>query len=226
MNTREKPGYNITGVTEEAPIDKSVKLLKKIVPSAKTIALITSNGGAFWETIANEDAGDMKKNPKNYALKLVDFKMVDNFEDYKKAILEYNNRKDIDTIYNYGLTQLKTSESNPEIVNQRVVAKWIMMNQKKPEVVWLMDWVDWGFLCGSGIDLPMNGEQVAAKLVRILKGEKAGNIPIEKPKDFYMSINLARAELLGIKVPYPILSVAKKVYIKMDCYPEYKMKQN
>lgn len=224
MNTREKPGFNITGVTEEAPIDKSVKLLKKIVPSAKTIAFISSNGGAFWETIANEDAGDMKKNPQNYAIKLVDFKMVDNFEDYKKLILEYNKRKDIDAIYNYGLTQLKTSADNPEVVDQKVVAAWILKNQKKPETVWLMDWVEWGFLCGSGIDLPMNGKQVATKLDKILKGEKAGNISIDKPKDFYMSINLARAELLGIKIPYPILSVAKKVYTKMSLYPEYNMK--
>ena len=87
-----------------------------------------------------------------------------------------------------------------------------------------MDWVSWGFLCGSGIDLPMNGEQVAAKLVEVLKGKKAGDVPIEKPKDFYMSINLARAELLGLDVPYPILSIAKKVYTKMKCYPEYEYK--
>ena len=224
MNTREKPGFNVTGVTEEAPIDKSVKLLKKIVPSAKTIAFISSNGGTFWETIANQDAKDMMDNPQDYALKIVDFQMVDNFEQYKKLILEYNKRDDVDAIYNYGLTQLKTSDTNSEDIDQKVVAEWILKNQKKPEAVWLMDWVEWGFLCGSGIDLPMNGKQVAEKLVRILNGEKAGDISIDKPKDFYMSINLARAESLGIKVPYPILSLAKKVYTEMTCYPEYQYK--
>ncbi len=225
MESREKPGSNITGVTEESASDKTIQLLKKILPNAKTMVILSSKRGAFWTNIANETLDDIKAHPEKYPLKLVDFKLVDNLEDYKKCVLEYNNRSDVDVIYNYGVTELLEAPGSSKVIKSEEVVRWIVQNQNKPEVTWLMDWVKWGFLCGAGIDLPMSGRQVAVKVIRILKGENPGNISIDKPKDFFIAVNLARAQQLGIEMPFDVLSAARNAYITMSVYPEYKYKK-
>lgn len=224
MISREKPGYNITGVTEESSSDKAIQLLKTIVPKAKTMVIISSKRGAFWITIANETVEDIKAHPERYPLKLIASHLVDNFEDFKKLVLEYNNRPDVDVIYNYGVTELLEAPGATKVIKSQDVVRWLVQNQKKPETTWLMDWVKWGFLCGAGIDLPMSGRQVAMKTIQILKGENPGSIPIDRPKDFYIAINIARAQQLGIEVPFDILSSARIIYSTMSVYPEYQYK--
>jgi ABC-type uncharacterized transport system substrate-binding protein len=225
MISREKPGHNITGVTEESRSDKAIQLLKTIVPEAKTMVIISSKRGAFWTNIANETVEDINAHPERYPLKLIASHLVDNFEDFKKLVLEYNNRPDVDVIYNYGITELLEAPGATKVIKSQDVVRWLVQNQKKPETTWLMDWVKWGFLCGAGIDLPMSGRQVAIKTIQILKGENPGSIPIDRPMDFYIAINIARAQQLGIEVPFNILSSARIVYSTMSVYPEYQYKK-
>jgi ABC-type uncharacterized transport system substrate-binding protein len=81
-----------------------------------------------------------------------------------------------------------------------------------------------GFFGGAGVNLYLCGRQVAEKVVRVLNGEKAGHIPIEKPKYHTIDINLARAQQLGIPIPSDLLLVADKVYTEMSLCPGYRYK--
>lgn len=221
MISRKKPGYNITGITEESSSLKGCQYISQIMPEAKGMAMLASKKQEFLKQIAVDSIEDMEKNPGKYPIKLKEKYFVDTFPDYKKKVLALNKRKDIDVVHYHSITSLWDAEKKNNI-NINEIVRWTIENLNKPCYVWVSDWVGLGFLAGAGIDLELNGKQLAINTIKILKGINPGEIPIEKPKDIYLSLNLARAQQLGVKVDYTHIISAKKLYKEMKVYPEYK----
>ncbi len=221
MVTREHPSYNITGVTEEAPYEATIKLVKEIVPAAKKMATISSTGARFLLLMAKDFEEKISAHPEDYPIELKKIEYIRTFKDYKSLIEKFEKASDIDIIFNFVLTTLE--DDNGKGLPVKDALRWMVKNQKKPGFTWLADWVPMGYLCSAGIDLPKCGSQVAQKVVHVLNGKKPGDIPIETPKDLYIALNLARAEQLGINIPVHILEAAEKTYRTMSVYPEYKM---
>ncbi|PXF58047.1 MAG: hypothetical protein C4B58_01435 [Deltaproteobacteria bacterium] len=221
MKTREYPSFNITGVTEEVPYEATIKLLKELVPDAKKMVAISSTGAPFPTLMARDFEQKITAHPEKYPIKLDKMEYIRTFKEYKSLIEKYEKAEDIDIIFNVIITTLEDEKGKG--VPLREALGWMVRNQNKPGFTWLADWVPMGYLCSAGIDLPMCGEQVAQQVVQILNGKKPGDIPIERPKDQYVVLNLARAEQLGITIPVSILEAAAKVYRSMSVYPEYQM---
>ena len=55
-------------------------------------------------------------------------------------------------------------------------------------------------------------EALGTLAARILRGEKAGDLPWEQPREFRLGINLKTAKGLGISIPPAILVQATQVF--------------
>jgi ABC-type uncharacterized transport system substrate-binding protein len=70
------------------------------------------------------------------------------------------------------------------------------------------EYAEAGGLLAYGPSVPDNFRRAAGYVVRILRGEKAGDLPVEQPAKFEMVINLKTAKAIGIPIPpaFPLLA--------------------
>lgn len=221
METREKPGHNVTGVIELLRVAESVKLFQEFLPLKKLLFIsdIQPVGKAVRAGFLDELEAYKGKFPCE-----VELKEVSLFEDYQKIILEANEREDIDAVFPICVS-LGTKEGRR--VSPKEIVTWTLKNSIKPDIAPTFFFAEFGYLGGVTIDFPTLGGQAAVKAVRILKGEDPGKIPIEEAAKytFTTALNLARADQLGIEIPLEVIGMAEQVYKTMALYPEYEMKE-
>ena len=62
-----------------------------------------------------------------------------------------------------------------------------------------------------GVDIPDLFRQAATYADRILRGEKARDLPVQQPTKFELVINLKTASALGLEVPNSMQLLADEV---------------
>ncbi len=211
-NSAEKYGFvgskNIIGVQEQEHYVETVKLLQKLYPKIKKIAVISDDDEANWKdyyTRIND------KTPKELpGVTVTAYHKFKTYKEYQAKILEYNKTKAVDALVYVGWFKFKDDKG--ENVAQEVVAKWTAENSKIPECSYWLDRVVKGNLCSVTVSGLEQGT-AAGKLARaiLVDGKEPSSFKFEPTTKGQAAINLARAKVLGLTVPVAILQAAEVV---------------
>lgn len=178
----EKPGGNVTGISDMTPVDRQIYLIKFLFPEAKRVGTLY-NAGEVNSVVTNELA---KKACAENGLELLEA-TVASTADVAMATQSLVGR--VDAIY--------VSTDNTVVSALDVVAK-ICLDNRIPLVLADPTTVEKGALCGLGFDYYLHGRQTADIVARILKGENPGDIPVEFAKKLTFLLNTRTFEALGL----------------------------
>ncbi|HVJ72665.1 MAG TPA: ABC transporter substrate-binding protein [Casimicrobiaceae bacterium] len=87
----------------------------------------------------------------------------------------------------------------------------LALEHRLPAIAAFREFAHAGLLMSYGPDLPDINRRAGGFVDRILRGARAGDLPIELPIKFDLAINLATARALGLAVPPSVLVRANEI---------------
>jgi putative ABC transport system substrate-binding protein len=193
-----RPGGNATGFSgfESARTDKFLELLKQIAPGVTRVAVIrnpTRGGGT-----ASLGAIQAAAAPLGMEVSAVDLRDVDAIERGVAAFAGAPNG---------GLVVPPAALAT---THRDVIIK-LAARYRLPAVYPLRVFVSDGGLVSYGPDTTDLYPRVAIYVDRILKGGNPGDLPVQFPTRYEMTINLKTAAELGLDVPERLLATADEL---------------
>jgi putative ABC transport system substrate-binding protein len=193
-----RPGGNLTGVTEVSTelSAKRLEILKDALPDLQRVAMLW-NAADLGMTMRYRAAED--------AARVLGVKVqtlgVREPDDFDQAFAEMmRDRPDAILMVSDALTNLN---------RKRVVE--FAKSQRLPTIFENSALVHDGGLMSYGPRQSEIGERAAEFVVRILRGARPADLPLELPTRFEFLINLKTAKALGLTVPPSLLARADEV---------------
>jgi putative ABC transport system substrate-binding protein len=191
-----KPGGNATGVSYYATelTGKRLDLLKKAVPALTRVDVLSNPAVSYFP---------FEEDTKRAAERLgiaVRVHHVPEPADIDKAFaaMKAENAQAV-----FVLPDLMLSGEGSRIAT-------LALEQRLPTMAWGYWYANEGCLLAYSAWYPDLDYRLAFYVDRILKGAKPGDLPIEQPTNYILSINLKTAEALGLKLPQTLLLQADK----------------
>jgi putative ABC transport system substrate-binding protein len=194
-----RPGGNLTGFSILSPElgSKRLALLKEAVPAARLVGVLLN--------AASPITGAQQLAPIKHAALALDMDLVVGEAQSRDSIPAA-----VDALVARGISALIVV-GDALFFNERTVIIDLARTNRLPAIYPEREYAEDGGLIAYGPSVPDNFRRAAGYVARILRGEKAGDLPVEQPVKFELVINLKTAKTLGLDVPAQLLARADEV---------------
>jgi putative ABC transport system substrate-binding protein len=193
-----RPGGNITGVTLYGSelARKRLELLKEAIPGVRRIALLGNAANPFSAFSWNEvqPAGPAL----GLELRLFNISNLGEFPTTFAAIKQSGS--DALLVFSDALF----NAARREIIE-------LAAHDRLPTMFEAGEFAEDGGLMAYGPNIAEMTRRSASLIVKIIKGANPGDLPIEQPTTFELTVNVQTGKALGITIPASILLRADKV---------------
>jgi putative ABC transport system substrate-binding protein len=193
-----RPGGNITGVSRlnVATDPKRLELLHQVVPNATVIACLVNPASPR----SGFQVRQIEESARSLGLKL--------------RVVNASTAHELETAFAMMLQAgagalLLATDPSINTMHQQIAE--LAVRHAVPSMAALRSYVSDGGLMSYDASLTDSFRQAGVYVGRVLKGEKAGELPVMLPTKFELVINLRTAKALGIDVPDRLLALADEV---------------
>ncbi len=189
VSSLEKPGGNITGTSDEVQVDQIIDLALQINPDLKTMGFLYNAGEA--NSVSNLEKAKAYCKEKNIELIEGTGKDMTELQSSASVLVEK-----VDAMF---------SPNDNTVASGFVALSNIAMDAGIPYYTGADSMVQDGGFATVGINYDELGHETANMVDEILKGKKAGDIPVKVFKDdLNIYVNKAYLEKLNITLPESI----------------------
>ncbi|MGP4116487.1 tryptophan ABC transporter substrate-binding protein [Levilactobacillus zymae] len=194
VKSNTRPGTNVTGVSDQAPLKAQLKLIQKIMPNMKTLGIIYTSSDDSATAQYHQFAAICKQ--ANVKLKAYS---IANTNDLNQVAQQMVSQ--VDAVY-------VPTDNTVASAMQTLVAT---ANAKKVPVFPAVDtMVKAGGLATLSINQYKLGVETGKMTAAILRGKNPATTPIHFERRGEMTINLAAAKKLGITLPSDVVKEAQQ----------------
>ena len=191
----DKPGGNVTGLSDLSPVAEHLALIKEILPEAKTIGFLYNSGEANSVSllaVLKEEAGKA-------GLTVVESAATKSAEVQGAARALVGRA---DAIY---------FPTDNTIISALEGAVAVAVEAKLPLFTADTDSVSRGAIAALGFNYKDVGRQTGEVVVRILKGENPGDIAVKVAAGTDLVVNKGAAAKMGVTLPEAVVGRATRV---------------
>lgn len=194
-----QPGGNITGnaILTEVVATKRLELLHSVLPKARKIGVLTNRSNPAAAILLSR----LESAAKQLSVTLVHFD-ASSASEVDPALEEIARQRpeavfvEQDSVFY--LTRAKIAQR--------------MLRERIPAIYSFREAVAEGGLMSYANSTKSMLRKAATFVVRILKGARPSDLPIEQPTTFELAINLKTAKALGLTIPQTLLLQADQVF--------------
>jgi len=193
-----RPAGNITGLSQMTAdlAGKRLELLKEVLPKLSRLAVLGNS--------ANAGNGiQLRETERAAAIVGVQLQYLDilSAKDIETAFREANKERAEGVLVLGG----------PVVNTQQTVLAQYAVKSRLPTAYTRSEFVEAGGLMSYGVNLADLDRRAATYVDKILKGAKAGDLPVEQPRKFELIVNLKAAKQIGVTIPPNVLARADRV---------------
>lgn len=191
----DKPGGNVTGLSDMSPVAAHVDLIKEIMPDVKTVGYLYNSGEANSVSLL----AVLKEAADAAGITIVESAATKTAEVQGAARALVGR---VDAIY---------VPTDNTIISALEAAITVTEEAKLPLFTADTDSVNRGSVAALGFNYYDVGKQTGEIVVRILKGEKPGDIAVKVAEGTDLVVNKTQAAKIGLVLPESVLSRATKI---------------
>jgi len=195
VDSMDKPGGNVTGLSDLSPVAQHVDIMRDIVPSLKNIGVVYNPG----EPNAVSLVELLKSAAQAAGLQVVEG-TASRTAEIGTAAQAVAEKSDII----YAITDNTVASAIASVIKAADAANTPVFGATS-------DYVEQGAVASVGFDYYQVGYQTADYVVKILKGAKPSSLPARVAKGTDIVVNPGAAKKLGVTLPSSLTDNASKV---------------